>query len=256
MQDPPQAWTRATLPRPFADDPWKDQELAAVTELWDWHQRLPDLIEDTVELERLRGSVLDVCRRYDLDSADVTSQEEVAREFAHPVRVESMEQLDDLVDRWTAAHGRLLAGLAGIGKYTWQQEHIFAMSRGFALTASLMVLPEDLADDRVLFPLADLDRGGVTVEELRRGRMTPSIKKLIWKEVVRARDSFAQARRAIDDLDRRQAAAFRRWWFAALEILNKIEANDFDVFTRPPRLSRYSILHARFQARFGRTTFR
>lgn len=256
MPDRAEPWTRATLPRPFQNDPWQGEVREAAHVLWDWHQGVLTLLDDSAGRDRLRSAAIDVCRAYSLDTAELDAQESAADELTRPLRFETVEELDAFLDRWTAAHGRLLAGLAGLGGYSWHHAHISVMSRGFAMTAALMVLPEDLAADRVFVPLTDLDRAGVSVEELREGRMTPDIRKVIWKQVVRARDSFAQSQQFVDDLTRRQAASFRRWWFAALEMLNVIEANQFDVFTQPPHLSRYRRWHARFQARFGRTTFR
>lgn len=253
MPEQAEPWSRARLPRPFADDPWKDERAESANVLWDWHQ---GLLPELAGLDARRRAALEVCSRYELDPDDVGLQEEAAERMRDGLRLPDAEALNALVHGWTAAHGRLLAGLAGLGKYSWQQTYIFMMSRGFTLSAALMVLPEDLAEDRILFPLSDLEQAGLTPEELKNDGPTRAAKKVIWKEVVRARDSFAQAQQLVDDLDRRQAASFRRWWFAGLEILHIIESNDYDVWNRPPRLTRYRRLHTRFQARFGRTTFR
>lgn len=266
-------WTHASLPRPFTDATRDVEVEAAVNGAYDWHAYLRGLRGDSSAiaddarriLARQPVSVLNQAKvdaalvlvtDHDASVEDVARQVEAAARFQSSVRLHDVVALEAFVDLWTGAHARVIGAIGGIGRYTWQQALISEISRGFFLTASLMTLPEDLEEGHVLFPLSDATAVGMEESELMPGNLTPGVRRFLWKQTVRARDSFAQSQRLIDDLDRRQAASFRRWWFAALEVLNQIERNKFDVWSHPPRLTPYRRAHVRFQARFGRTTFR
>jgi phytoene/squalene synthetase len=271
-------WTRESLPRPFEDAPRDVDARSLVSNAWEWHEALSALAGESIEMrgisDSLRAGAIEseredprinqdaqrayqrVTSAYPSLAEELINQADGAEMLSGCVRVNDASELDRLVRKWTGAHARVLGGIAGIGRYSWQERLLDEASRGFFLTAALMTLREDLIADRVLFPLSDAEAVSMNLDDLTSGRVTEPVRRFLWKQVVRARDSFAQSQRLVDDLERREAAAFRRWWFASLEILNRIEKNRFDVWQHPPRLSAYHRAHVRFQARFGRTTFR
>ena len=93
-------------------------------------------------------------------------------------------------------------------------------------------------------------------EQLAEGRVDESMKRLLWKQTIRARNAFALAEPLALELPRRKAGAFKRWWLGALEALHEISRREYDVWTRPVALSARSRMQVRIQARFGRTAFR
>lgn len=246
-------WTRATLPRPFLDNPWRDDKAEAAAAFWDWHVGLSIVASNR---DALRAQALEYGAEYGIDEAEVLMQVSAADRMAEGLRLQDADDFNEFVRQWTGAHTRLLAGLAGVGGYSWQQPMLDALSRAFFLTGALMALPDDLERDVVVFPLAELEKAGVTVAELKAGDVTPAVKRLLWRMTVWARDNFANSVRLVDEGSRREAAAFRNWWFAGAEMLNVIERNNFDVWQRPPELSMYRRLLVRFQARFGNFTFK
>jgi phytoene/squalene synthetase len=272
-EQPEGEWTHDTLPRPFIDATRDAESMRAIARAYEWHRYLRSLTLDGDVLGRAadimaRGEVPEMLNKaavsdvlalvesYGVDLTDLAEQLRAAAEMRTPVRISDAAELDRFVDQWTAAHARVIGAIGGVGGYSWQRSLIGEISRGFFLTGSLMTIAEDLNDGHVFFPLSDAEGVGMSQDDLFRGRMTDGVRRFLWKQTVRARDSFAQSQRLIDDLERKPAAAFRRWWFASLEILNQIEKNGFDVWHHPPKLSLYHRSHVRFQARFGRTTFR
>jgi 15-cis-phytoene synthase len=273
VEQPEGAWTHHTLPRPFLDAAKDDGARDALNAAYDWHQCLrtvemrPNVLEDEASrlesgqsTQKLSADRVEAIRplvsEYDADPADFAAQIRGAAALQEPLRFKDASELDAFVEQWTAAHARVMGAVAGIGAYSWQRSLMFEISRGFFLTGALMTLKQDLEQGHLLFPLSDAAIVGMNADDLFSGAATSGVRRFLWKQVVRARDSFAQSQRLIDDLDRRQAAAFRRWWFASLEVLNQIEKHDFDVWNHPPKLSLYHRAHVRFQARFSRTTFR
>jgi phytoene synthase len=117
-------------------------------------------------------------------------------------------------------------------------------------------LPHDVREDRLFVPLTDLEQSGVTEEQLRQGRVDAAMRRLLWKQAVRARDALARGTPLAAELAPRYGRVMRRWWMEALEVLSEVERRDFDLWSTPLSISPFRRIQARLLARFGRTTFR
>ena len=119
-----------------------------------------------------------------------------------------------------------------------------ALGTANQLTNILRDVGEDAQQrNRVYVPLEDLDRFGIAESEVVSGslvKVSPNGKSQVdprWKrfmafQIARARDCFADAEAGIGSLD-----ADARWpvWSALIlyrQILDSIEANDYDNFTK------------------------
>jgi phytoene synthase len=185
----------------------------------------------------------------------LSGQVRALRHLVPPVLFAAYPELNAFIHAFVVPHARLLARLAGADR-NWQQPQIQALAEGFFLVRTLTALPADLARNRLFIPEEDCDRAGVGFEQLRRGMVDDRVKKLLWKQSVRARDAFAQSLPLAGELERRYARAFKRWWLGGLEVLNEVERRDYDVWTSPVTLKPRHRMLVRFQARFGRATFR
>ncbi len=114
-----------------------------------------------------------------------------------------------------------------------------AVDLGIALqlTNILRDLREDAELGRIYLPAEDLRRFGVSEDDLLRGRLTPGFIELMRFEVARAREYFERGERLFACLSRwirpcpiAMAAAYRT-------ILDTIERQGYDVFTRRIRLT-------------------
>lgn len=267
------------LPTPFYDDPWKPAEREAAHAFWAWHKALWQVEPGVLPLGEAEGALREAaamaeearpiglipkpvteaaygaCAQHQLPPALLAGQVRGLRHLIPPVRFASYTELKAFIHAFAVPHTRLLARLAGADR-SWQQPQIQALAEAFFLVRSLTALKADLERDRLFIPEQDCDRAGVGVERLRRGRVDERVKKLLWKQSVRARDAFAQSLPLAGELERRYARAFKRWWHGGLEVLNEIERRAYDVWTSPVTLGpRYRML-VRLQARFGRATFK
>lgn len=260
-------------PRPFYDDaPPAVRE--AVQALYHWHDGLREaaradgprsfaaeadrvLAEQPLSFlpEATARAAYRACRTHGLPLADLAGQVRAAYAWQGPLRFPSRADLRAFEEEWALSHGRQLARLAD-AYHRWQHDAVHELSRAFFSTARLMHLPDDLARDQLFIPLSDLQQVGVSLEELRAGHRTEGVQRLLWRQVVRARDAYGQAMPLVKDLDRRVRSPFKRWWLAGLEMLNQIERNGYDVWTQPPSLGWHHKVQIRLQAWFGKTTFR
>lgn len=267
------------LPRPFYGDGWSRRQRPHARALWHFHLALTDPCApaldgsdltayfDAEHDAALRGGALKVvpddvaeaayeaCRAEDLPLELLSAQIAASETYLLPARFSDNASIRTFVLAWAGSHARLLAHLAG-ATGSWQLNYADELGSGFFWVGRLMTLKQDLEQNRLFIPEADLEQHGVTIEQLRKGRIDENAKRLMWKQTIRAKNAFAMAEPLAKELPRRQAAAMKRWWLGGLEVLNEIRRREFDVWTDPIRLSVRSRAQVRFQARFGRTTFR
>ena len=123
----------------------------------------------------------------------------------------------------------------------------YATDLGVALqlTNILRDVPEDLARGRVYIPQEDLRRFGCSEEDLRRetatageGVRSAAVRSLLQHQAVRARDYYARAAASLPAADARRLAAAEIMGAIYFAILKRIEAADYDVFSRVIRIPR------------------
>jgi hydroxysqualene synthase len=95
----------------------------------------------------------------------------------------------------------------------------------------------DLDKDRIYLPEVDLDRFGVTVDELKMGLPGPNFKELLKFEIARAREYFLRGKPLCAAVSGRLGLELRAVWLGGWRILDRIEENDYDVFARRPEIT-------------------
>ena len=267
------------LPTPFFEDAWPARLKPHAQALWNWHFALKIPLAPALDGEDLaayfrfqrekveKGDNVEVvpadiyeaayqtCKEHRLPRSLLARQVMAAKQFSGPVRFSTSRNVTAFINEWARPHGHLLAHLAGVSG-SWQLPSVEELSSAFFWVGVLINLTTDLESDRLFIPESDLEQTGVSLEQLREGAVNENMRRLLWKQTVRARDAFAQSEKLVYDLPRRYANAVKKWWMAGLEILNEIQRRDYDVWTRPITLSLYYRILVRMLARFGRTTFR
>jgi squalene synthase HpnC len=100
----------------------------------------------------------------------------------------------------------------------------------------------DLAIGRIYLPRADRARFGYTEEELRGLRFTPAFAELMKFEIERTRALFSLGRPLVPSLPPELAVDIDLFSRGGLAILEKIEAQAYDVLSARPALSRWTKL--------------
>lgn len=96
----------------------------------------------------------------------------------------------------------------------------------------------DLAKGRVYIPLEVMDRHGYTLADLEACRFTPPF-RLVMRDIVEvARGLFHQGLALVDTVDRRLAIDLDLFSHGGLRVLEKIEAQDYNVLARRPAVSK------------------
>ncbi len=117
--------------------------------------------------------------------------------------------------------------------------HAQALGQAMQLTNFLRDVGEDWRDrQRIYLPKEDLERFGVTEQEIADGILSDRFKRLLQFEIARADTLYAQAEPGIALLSKDGRFAVRAASRLYQNILREIEANHYDVFTKRARTSR------------------
>src|SRR5919108_669444 len=116
----------------------------------------------------------------------------------------------------------------------------YAINLGLALQLTNIVrdVGVDLARGRVYLPQEDLTRFGCTVDDLRRGRVTPAVRALLAFQCVRARQYFSHSAQALRRTSPRKLVAAEIMGAVYQEILRRVERSGYDVFGQVIRVPR------------------
>ena len=262
----------APYARPF-ETGWSSARRAAAQAFWDWHDALAEsAVPPTPRLEEAYERVqageptrlvpddvctaaYDACASHEVSRDYLAAQVRALPQHEPPVRFDTGADLERFVDRWIVPHGRLLAGLVpGLDTLKRATDHL---SRGFFYTATVVCLPAHLQSDRLYIPQADLHREDLSMWALRKeNAVTEPVRKVLWKQMVRARDALARGHTALTRLTWRAKWRFKFWWIGALELLNEVERRDFDVWSKPVMLNRWRTAQVYLQTYIGRATAR
>ena len=113
----------------------------------------------------------------------------------------------------------------------------------------------DFARDRVYLPLDDLQRFGLTLQDLRKYMLPDASapderwRQLMAFEISRTREFFEQGRALPEKVKPELRLQLRLTWLGGMAILEKIESARYDVFRRRPSLGRWDFLRLYLRAR-------
>jgi phytoene synthase len=107
----------------------------------------------------------------------------------------------------------------------------------FQLTNILRDIREDAERGRIYLPTEDLERFGVTEEDLRTGNRSPAFLSLMAFEAARARSYYNESQPLLDLIHPRSRPSL--WALISIysRLLDRIERSNYDVFSRRVRLS-------------------
>lgn len=152
-------------------------------------------------------------------------------------------ELDLYCHRVAAAVGLLSIRIFGC-RHPHSADYAEALGRAFQLTNILRDVREDAARGRIYLPQTELARHGVTEAEILEGRYSARFRALAESVAARARAYYARAAARLPADDRRALIAAELMGAVYWNLLRRLAARGFDVFTGPrARLSRATKLY-------------
>ena len=152
-------------------------------------------------------------------------------------RYQTFDELFEYCRRVASAVGMICISIFGCRDVRARE---YALNLGVALQLTNIIrdVKDDLERGRVYLPLDDLAACKCTIDDLRSGRVTPPVRRLLEFECRRARDFYARAAQAMPIQDRRKLVAAEIMRAVYFETLRRVERNDYDVFTSRTRVPR------------------
>jgi len=150
-------------------------------------------------------------------------------------RYETYQQLRDYMSGSASAVGVLMCYAMGADIDEGLLAKARALGEAMQLTNFLRDIGEDLERGRIYMPLDELAQFALRPEDLMARRNSSQFKKFMQFEIQRARDLYAISDEGIHRLpkDMKRAVLVARVLYS--KILDQIEANDYDVFSRRAR---------------------
>ena len=149
----------------------------------------------------------------------------------HVFRYRTYEDLEIYTYGSAAVVGLMMCRVAGVTDERANQ-HAEALGVAMQLSNFLRDVKEDWARGRIYLPLEDLERFGYAEEEIGKGVVDERSVALMRFEIERARRLYEISDEGMDYIPRgrRYPVVVARELYAA--ILDRIEAQDYDVFSR------------------------
>eukprot|EP00898_Chlorokybus_atmophyticus_P001031 jgi/Chlat1/1929/Chrsp153S02240 len=201
-----------------------------------WEQRLEDLY-DGRPYDLLDAALSDTVEKYPVDIQPFRDMVDGMRMDLRKRRYANFDELYEYCYKVAGTVGVMTVPVMGVDAHaTASLPDIYqaALSLGIAnqLTNILRDVGEDARRNRIYLPLEDLARFGITEEDVLSGVNDDRWKSFMKFQIARARQYFNEAEAGASQLERKS-----RWpvWASLIlyrGILDAIERNDFDSFTR------------------------
>jgi 15-cis-phytoene synthase len=213
-----------------------DARARATVELASWRSELDAAYQGTARTPQ--GLALQpFIREFNLPRARFEALiDGVEMDLSH-ARYETFDALLEYCRRVASAVGLICVEIFG---YRDLGSLAYAESLGIALQLTNIIrdVAVDLRRGRIYLPVEDLERFGVTEDDLRRGRVTANVAALLEFQCDRARTYYQRAAWQLPPADARSLVAAEIMGGIYHGILTRIEAAHYDVFTGRIRVPR------------------
>lgn len=111
------------------------------------------------------------------------------------------------------------------------------LATAFQLTNILRDVGEDIGKDRIYLPQDELERFGVTEDDLRARRVTDAFRELMRFQIQRVRDYYDRAEALLEMIEPDARRCTRLMGSVYYQVLDRIETSGYRIFGRPIGLS-------------------
>lgn len=201
-----------------------------------WEKRLEDLFTGR-PYDMLDAALSDTISKFPIDIQPFKDMIEGMRTDLRKTRYKNFDELYMYCYYVAGTVGLMsvpVMGIAPESKATTESVYSAALALGIAnqLTNILRDVGEDARRGRIYLPQDELAQAGLSDEDIFTGVVTDRWRSFMRRQIKRARMFFEEAERGVTELTKAS-----RWpvWASLLlyrQILDEIEANDYNNFTR------------------------
>lgn len=215
----------------LSDEPAATGQAKPLESIALWRVQLDRALAGQVEGDPIWPAFHDTVERYSIPRRFFHEMIDGIASDIHPRRIETFDELYHYCYQVASVVGLTIIHIFGFHSV---KALLLAEKCGvaFQLTNILRDVREDAERGRVYLPAEDLQRFGVSFEQLRSGKEDPPFRALMQFEAARARACYnesAPLMELIDPKSRRSLWTLRQIY---LRLLAKIERADYSVLTR------------------------
>lgn len=215
----------------LSDDPAHKDKLVLRREIAIWRMELDRALRGRFSVSPIWPAFHDTVKRYSIPHRFFYEMIEGVASDLEPHRLQTFEELYDY-----CYHVASVVGLTIIYIFGFESVRALKLAEtcgvAFQLTNILRDIREDAALGRIYLPQEDLERFGVTAEQLRTGTEDERFRELMSFEAARARGLYEESallNELIDPSSRRSLWALREIY---QRLLARIEAANYSVLSR------------------------
>jgi 15-cis-phytoene synthase len=191
------------------------------------------VLENTVPTSSMAIALNDARARFDIPTAALAALVDGGLQDTEQTRYATFDDLRGYCEK--------VAGAVGVACVAVYGSDDVERARTLGIALQLINIMRDVAEDwelgRVYLPQDELERHGVTEDDIAQARVTPAWRSLMSFQAERARVHLDEGLKLLDTLDRRSALCVSTFAGLYSGQLDRIEANGFDVFGPSCRLS-------------------
>jgi phytoene synthase len=219
-----------------AVDDLADREEPARAEIKRWKLEIHAL-PDAPRGDAILVALADAMTRYRIPKEALEDLVDGALMDCERSRYRSWDDLREYCRRVAGAVG--VACAAVYGPSSWEAARPRAETLGLALQQINIMrdVPEDWSLGRVYLPQYELERFGVSENEIATGHVGPEWRALMNHQATRAETLLREGLELLPLLDRRSALCVRSFAGIYRGLLEQMREHDYDVFRERPHLS-------------------
>jgi phytoene synthase len=223
------------VPDEWVDNPGELSLTDRKQKLDEWRDSLHQGLEGVRPDHPVMRAFVDVVREAQIDVREADLFLDAMEADLDVRRYATYDDLRGYMRASAAAVGLMMCDALGADRREDIREGAIALGEAMQLTNFLRDVGEDSTRGRLYMPLEDLDRFGVTEAQISAGQVTEGWRALMKFEIDRARALYARSDESIPYLpsEMRRAVRLARELYA--RILDRIESQDYDVFSKRAR---------------------
>ena len=228
------AWVR--YPDEWVDNPGGLTVAEQTDKLRQWHDATADALKTGSSDHPVLAAWADAARRYDVPTQYMRDFLGAMEMDLTVARYQTFEDLQKYTYGSASVVGLMMCRLVGCADEA-SVPHATSLGVAMQLTNFLRDVGEDYAGrGRIYLPLDDMERFGVSETDIRRGIVTGAVRDLLRFEIARTRAIYEDADAGMHYLPRYARLPVRLSRVLYSRILDRIERNDYDVFTKRARV--------------------
>lgn len=234
------------VPDEWVDNPGKMSKKEQLSLLANWRSQLLDGLDGKCPEHAVMRAFVDTVIKCGIDVEEALAFLDAMEMDVTTGQYETYADLQKYMNGSASAVGVMMLSIMERTMDPHQIEAARKLGEAMQMTNFLRDIGEDLSRNRVYIPVDDLNQFGLSDRDLRDGVVDERFIELMRFEIARTRELYTAADEGIAKLGKYSRPAVQLARVLYSQILDVIEENNYDVFSKRARTSKGQKLRALF----------